>query len=334
MTTDGSDSTGNRFDLMGFGETMVRLAAPRGLRLAEANLLELTIGGAESNVAVALASLGRRVAWVSALPRHPLGNRIATELQALGVDTSLVRWSDRGRVGTYFLEHGVAPRPARVYYDRAGSAIALLSGRDIDPQIVRYARALHLTGITPALGAGCAAICDALASAAVDQGIPVVFDVNYRSRLWSPREARSGIEPLVQRASLLLCGQADAASIWGLHGDGEEIAARLHDLCGAECVVVTLGARGAVARRRDGRCVTSPALPVDTIDPVGAGDAFAAGFIDRWLDDPTDVAGALRAASALAALKMTVWGDHAAFSRAELDEAMALFEQQGTDIDR
>lgn len=321
--------TGQTYDLVTFGETMLRLTAEPGVRLEEAASLRVTIGGTESNVAVALARLGRRTAWLSVLPSNALGQRIVGELRRHGVDTSHVRWAD-GRVGVYFMEPGAVPRPTRVHYDRAGSAIALLDPNELDVSVVAGAGVLHLTGITPALSPGCAAACLRLADAALEHRVPTSFDVNYRARLWPPNAAARGIQPFLDRATLLLCGASDAATIWGLTDDADAVAQSLLDRSSAEIVVVTLGEHGSLALTRDGRQFEQPALPVETIDAVGAGDAFAAGFLHRWLDDREDVSAALASAAALAALKMTIYGDNAIITPDDL----AILDRPGPDIDR
>ena len=322
-----------RYDLVTFGETMVRLTPTGGLRLEEAGSLDVTIGGTESNVCVALARLGRRVAWLSALADNPLGRRVDGELRRHGVDTSHVIWTS-DRAGVYFMDPGTRPRPTRVYYDRAESAVARIDPAAVDRGIVVDAGALHLTGITPALSENCATVCRLLAVAAVEAGTPVVFDVNYRSKLWPPELAAAGLAPLLEQTTLLLCGASDAATIWGLRGDPPDVAAGLLARSGAQLVVLTLAEDGALALRRDGTMRRQPAVPVEIVDAVGAGDAFAAGFLSCWLDDREDLEAALRAGAALAALKMTVPGDHAIITPTELAEAIALLDSAGTDIVR
>jgi 2-dehydro-3-deoxygluconokinase len=322
-----------RYDLVTFGETMVRLTAADGMRLEEAQRLDVTIGGAESNVAVALARLGRRVAWLSALADNPIGRRVAGELRRHGVDTAHVVWTD-DRAGVYFLDPGVPPRPTRVYYDRRDSAVARIDPSAIDPALVVDAGALHLTGITPALSASCATICRMLVAAASESAVPVVLDVNYRARLWPAREAAAALAPLLTQTTLLLCGARDAATIWGLRGDPADVAAGLLARSGAELVVLTLGADGALALQRAGTPIRQPAIPVQPVDPVGAGDAFAAGFLHRWLDDRSAIPAALQSGVVLAALKMTMPGDHALITPAELDETIALLGSHGEDIVR
>lgn len=322
------------YDLVTFGETMIRLTAPGHERLESTTSLDVTVGGTESNVAVALARLGRRVAWLSALPDNAFGRRVIFELRGHGVDTSHVVMQPEGRVGTYFLEPGAVPRPTRVVYDRVGSAVATLRADALDVSIVQRARVVHLTGITPALSSSCAEICLSLASEAADAGVQVVFDVNYRARLWSPAEAAEGVQALLHRASLLFCGREDATTIWGLTGDATQIAHGLLERSTAKMVVLTLGDQGAIALDRDGRSWRQPGSTVEIVDPIGAGDAFAGGFLSRWLDDREDVGAALRAGVALASLKMTMRGDLAVITPAELNAAVTLLDRPASEIER
>lgn len=319
----------HRYDLVTFGETMIRLTADTGTRLEEAGSLRMTIGGTESNVAVALARLGRRTAWLSALPDNALGQRIAGELRRNDVDTSHVLWTD-GRIGVYFMEPGATPRPTRVLYDRADSAITRIDPASLGLSPLDGAGVLHLTGITPALSPSAGAASLRLADAAVTAGIPISVDVNYRARLWSAEQAAIGIQPLLDRATLLLCGAGDAETIWGLRGEPADVAQALLERSTATIAVVTLGERGSFALTRAGQQYNQAAIPVETIDAVGAGDAFAAGFLHRWLDTPDDIPTALRTAANMAALKMTIYGDNAIVTA----EDLAQLDQSGPDIVR
>jgi 2-dehydro-3-deoxygluconokinase len=313
---------------------MIRLAAPGYERLEVAATLDVSIGGTESNVAVALARLGRRVTWISALPANPLGRRIAATLQSHGVDTSYILWQEHSRAGIYFLEPGAPPRPTRVIYDRAASALAT-----IDPDSVPYdqlgrADALHLTGITPALSDNSAEVCQRLMTRARSEDIPLIFDVNYRSLLWSPEEAASGLVPFLDQAHILFCGRGDAATIWNFEGSPEEVAAALLERSGAELVVITDGGAGATAVTRSGEIRVQAAPEVDIVDPVGAGDGFAAGFLDVWFSESGDITRALRSGVALASIQMTMPGDLAIITPAELSAAIDALDHQTTDIVR
>src|SRR5881628_451700 len=169
------------YDLVTLGEVLLRLAIPSPTRFETARQLDLQLGGAEANVAAACARLGLSTAWISALPANPWGERI----------------------GVYFLEYGVPPRPVRVLYDRRDSAFARLTASQVDWDPVRHARMVHLTGITPALGEAPRSLLErALAEAAT-----VSFDVNYRATLWSPPEARAFLEPVLTGVRYLFIGQ-------------------------------------------------------------------------------------------------------------------------------
>jgi 2-dehydro-3-deoxygluconokinase len=321
-------------DLITFGETMIRLTSADAQPLERATSLTVTIGGAESNVCVALARLGRNVAWLSALPSNALGRRISGELRSHGVDVDSILWSDAGRAGVYFMETGSRPRPIRVTYDRADSVVAGIDPDAIDYTLVAGARALHLTGITPALSPACAEVCRRLVIAAAAADVPVVLDVNYRSLLWSPEQARLGLAYFCEHADVLLCGAGDARTIWNLDGSPEDVGRELLSLSGADIAVVTLGELGVCAVSREGEICRQSAVPVEIIDPVGAGDAFAAGFLNVWLDDRQDVSGALRSATALAALAMTIPGDLAIVTPDDLAATLALVDGSGDDIVR
>ena len=306
------------YDLVTFGETMIRLSTPLGQRLETAPALDAGIGGAESNVAVALARLGRRVAWFSVLPRNAFGRRIASELRRHGVDERFIHWQDTGRVGVYYLDTGSPPRPTHVLYDRAGSTLATCPPDTVDTTLPRRARLLHLTGITPALSPSAAEITRRLAVSASESGVPLSFDVNYRALLWPPEEAAEILAPFCAAAAILFCGRADARVLWGLEGSDEEVLRALAQRFGAALTVLTLGEQGALALRRDGQLLRQAGVPVSVVDRVGAGDAFAAGFLHGYLEG--DLREALRLGVSLAALKMTIHGDLSLISGRELAE--------------
>jgi len=311
-----------RWDVVAFGETMIRLAVPTGERLETARQLEVGIGGAEANVLVALARLGRRTAWASVLPKQALGERIVRELAWHGVETSLVQWVEQGRVGVYYLDVGIPPRPTTVLYDRTGSAVAAVDPASFPIDWVTESRWLHATGITPALSHGCRTVLERLVERAHQAGVGISFDVNYRARLWDPDEAARTLEWFCRQATVLVCGEGDARLLWGLTGDAEAVAGALAARFGAPVTVVTRGEHGAVAVTADGRTVLVPGRAATVVDRVGAGDAFTAGFLHGYLDS-RDVERALRYGAALATLKLTVRGDLAIVTTAELESALA-----------
>jgi 2-dehydro-3-deoxygluconokinase len=311
-----------RFDVVALGEVMLRLAARAPTRLEQARDLDVSFGGTEANVLCALARLGLRTAWISALPRNPWGERCARELRGHGVDVDRVVWRVRGRIGTYFIEYGMAPRPARVIYDRQDSAFSTLAEEEVDWETVRRSRVVHLTGITPALGEQARGLMERAVEEAHAGGAFVSFDVNYRTALWPPDEAATYMESLLPRVQLLFVGADDARRLFGFEGDPEAVAEQLRRRAPKAIIALTLGEQGSVVLADRVHRPRRLYLLDVMADRVGAGDAFAAGFLYGLLQSQ-DVQYAQDCGTALAALKCTMWGDIAIVRPGELEELMA-----------
>jgi len=314
-------------DLVTFGETMLRLSPPRGQRLSRVDDLAVHVGGAESNVAVAAANLGVEATWLSALPDTDLGNRIVHALRGESVDTR-VTWTDTGRVGTYYLEHGGSPRGDAVVYDRAETPIREATPDDLPTAPIQTADCVFTSGITPALSAQSAETTATLLDTAQAAGATTAFDLNYRSKLWGPGDARETLTALFAAVDVLFVAERDARGVLGCDGESVAIARTLADRHDVETVVLTRGDDGALAVR-DG-LVEQPAFDTDTVDAVGSGDAFVGGFLAARLDGER-LGDALASGAAAAALKRTVVGDMAQFDRA--DVAAVLADDDAT-IDR
>ena len=307
-----------------FGEAMLRLSPPAGGRLQEAASLDLSPAGAELNTAVALASLGMPAIWLSALPESALGRRVAAAARAAGVDTSAVSWIEGARMGLFFVEFGVPPRPVSVLYDRRASAF-----QQVEPEPVGMKAGdwLIVSGVTLALGARIIAATERLVAAAAAVGARLCVDVNYRSRLWSAQDAATVLAPMLKRAELVVSTERDAASVLGLEGRPEEMVRSLARewALAARIVVLTRGAGGSVGLERGGEPVIQRAYPTRVVDRLGAGDAFLAGLI--WGLERGRLTDAMAAGSALAALKCTVRGDFAQFTPSEVSAVVARPEE-------
>src|SRR6185295_12101778 len=206
-------------DVVTFGEAMVRLSPPSFERLEQAHQLDLHVGGAELNVAVAAARLGLSARWISRLTDSALGRLIVNRARAHNVDVSGVQWTPDDRVGVYFAEPGAAPRPSTVLYDRAGSAISRIQPGTIDwRRMFDGARWFHVSGITPALSESAAAVTTEALEAAKAAGLTVSYDLNYRSKLWSPDQARRVQEPLMRHVDVLITTEEDARVVLGAEG--------------------------------------------------------------------------------------------------------------------
>ena len=311
-------------DLVGIGEVMLRLAAPPPQRLEQASALDVQVGGAEANVAAACARLGLRTAFISALPAdHAWGDRTVRELRGHGVDCAGVLRRPASRMGVYFLEYGAAPRPVRVLYDRRDSALSRLVPDEVDWSLVRRARLVHLSGVTAALGDNLRDVLRRAVDEAESAGVPVSFDVNYRSRLWAPAPARKFFVELFPRLRYLFIGGDDAETVFGLTGHPEKVMKGLRALAPGAVIALTLGEAGSAIQPPDSEVLRPSRLyTVSVVDRVGAGDAYAAGFLWAVLGGRTPQQ-AVDAATALAALKCTVWGDVPLVSPAEFEELLA-----------
>jgi 2-dehydro-3-deoxygluconokinase len=300
--------------LVTFGETMLRLSLPRGQRLSRVDSLDVHVGGAESNVAVAASTFGVEAAWLSALPATDLGERVEHALRGEGVEPVVTHMGDR--VGTYYFELGGAPRGGSVVYDREGTPIREVTSEDLPLERVRAADQFFTSGITPALSEQAAATTGQLLAIARDAGVPTAFDVNYRSKLWAPVEARATLTDLFPDVDVLFVAERDARDVLDCDGDPEAVARTLADHHDFETVVVTRGDAGALAVH-DGAIHEQAAFETDTVDPVGSGDAFVGGYLAQRLRGES-VPVALAYGTATAALKRTVEGDMARFDASEV----------------
>jgi 2-dehydro-3-deoxygluconokinase len=304
------------FDVITFGETMVRLSPPHLGTLEAASQLDICVGGSESNTAVSLARLGRRVSWFSRLGDNSLGRQIAGQLARWGVDVSQVQWASGERVGLYFVEFGAAPRPHSVLYDRADSAASRMQAGDVNWDCLDSARHLHVTGITPALSGSCAELFAHSIHEAKKRGLTVSVDVNYRSKLWDVSECRDAILAASPSIDLAICTLEDAASVFGLTDDPEQVAVSLRRLLSCGSAIITAGLQGVFGTNAEGS-YHAPALVSVEIDRVGAGDSFSAGAIHGFLEG--DLALGLKYGAAMAALKRTIHGDILTSTRQEID---------------
>lgn len=285
------------------GESMVLGVPPQPGRLRHAPSLELRTGGAESNLAIALSRLGHTVGWVSRLGADEPGQLVLNRIRAEGVDTSRVGLDKHLPTGLYLREnlHG----DTRAYYYRRGSAASGMAPGEVDLGYLDGARALHLTGVTPALSESCAEFVLWAAGEARSRGIKVSYDINYRSKLWSAGEALRFTEKVIPTVDLLFIGDEEAYALWGREDD--KLPRELSALGPAE-VVLKKGAQGSMAYVA-GEYLHQEAFPVTELDPIGAGDAFAAGYLAGELmrADPDE---RLRLASALGAYSVMTVGDY------------------------
>ncbi|MFF1648999.1 sugar kinase [Streptomyces sp. NPDC058240] len=306
------------------GESMVTFLPSQPGRLADVPSFGRGIGGAESNVACALAAAGHRAAWVSRVGADGFGDHLVEAITGYGVDTSGVRRDPSRPTGIYF--RTATDRAADVHevaYYRAGSAASAMSPRNIPYETLPAARVLHLSGITAALSADCLALLHDLTAPRPGRP-PISFDVNHRPGLWRDADASPEVLlDLARRSDLVFVGEDEAEEAWGVTG-AEAIRTALPE---PSVLVVKRGSDGATVFSGAGDVTTVPALRVDVVAPVGAGDAFAAGFLSATLRD-LPVRDRVRHGHLMAAAVLTVPGDLTAPpARAHADALAALDDE-------
>lgn len=288
-----------------FGESMALFRAEPGEPLRTARRFTRSIAGAESNVAIGLSRLGGDAGWFGRVGDDPLGLGILDALRGEGVDISRAV-VDGGAPTGVLIRDTHAERRIDVAYARSGSAGSRLGPADLDAAYLSSAAILHVTGITPALSASALEATSEAVRMACEAGVTVSFDPNIRRRLWpDPAEARRVLLPLAERSRIVLLGHAEADLLTGQETPAE--AAKWLVGRGVETVAVKLGAGGALGFS-DGESYHGPALPVHAVDPIGAGDAFNAGFLWARLQG-SDMRGCLAEGNLAAGLSIQACGD-------------------------
>ncbi|MSQ93867.1 MAG: sugar kinase [Gemmataceae bacterium] len=326
------------FEVITFGEAMIRLSPPNFLRLEQARSLDLRVGGAELNTAVGLARLGHTAAWISRLTNNPLGRLIANHAREAGVSTEHVVWTNDDRVGLYFLEFGAAPRASSVLYDRKNTAIASLKLGTVSwAKVFAGAKWFHVTGITPGLSSDAAAVTKEALVAAKAAGLQTSVDLNYRVKLWTPAEAGKCMAELMAHTDVLITTEEDIERVFGIKGKNYEEAAELiSKRFGVKIIAITVRENPLVWKNswtaiayQDGKILRTKSYEVEIVDRLGAGDSFAAGLIHGLLEG--DLQKALDFGVAASALKHTIPGDFAWITR---DEVEAMLKGSGLRISR
>jgi len=331
-------------DVVTFGEAMIRLVPPHFQRLEQTTSLDVQIGGGELNVAVGVARLGLKSAWISRLPKNALGRLLENRVRQAGVDVSELIWTKDGRLGLYFVEFGAAPRPSSVLYDRAYSAISAIQPGEVDwKRVFTGAKWCHTSGITPALSDSAAAVTLEALQAAKRAGVTVSYDLNYRGKLWSADKAQAVQEPLMQYVDVLITTEEDSGVVFKIKAEGKtdargfaevsaesykDVARRLQEKFHFKAVAITLRENPLVWRNTwtaiayaDGKFYDDVKYELEIVDRIGGGDSFSAGFIYGVLAKKTYEAG-VRYGNAFSALKHTNPGDFNWSTLAEVESLL------------
>ncbi|QPE03452.1 sugar kinase [Microbacterium schleiferi] len=273
----------DRLDLVSVGETMGLFRAESIGPLSHSRQFHLGIGGAESNVAIGVARLGGHTGWVGRVGADGVGDLVLRELAAEGVRVHAVR--DHGAPTGLMLKERRSSETQHVWYHRAHSAGAALRPEDLPRDAIAKARVLHVTGITPALSKTARATVEEAIALARSGGATVSFDVNHRRALWpSSSDAARALRTIAEAADIVFASDAEGELLTG-ENDARRQAERFA-AWGAREAVIKRGSDGA-ALLADGRWLATPALSIQPLDTVGAGDAFVAGYLAELLEGRT-----------------------------------------------
>lgn len=255
--------------LLAIGETMALITPRDATPLADADDVLLTIGGAESNVAAHVAALGGDAGWVSMLGDDALGRRVHRTIADHGVDTRWVGVDAHAPTGVYFKNPGHG-----VLYYRAGSAASRMTPATIAGVPLEDARIVHVSGITPALSEGCAALIGAVIDRVAASRALLSFDVNHRAGLWPASVAAPVLRSLANRADIVFVGLDEAQTLWGCR-----TAAAVRELLPSPARLIIKDGEIGATHFSDAGAEFVPSIPTEVVEAVGAGDAFAAGYL-------------------------------------------------------
>jgi 2-dehydro-3-deoxygluconokinase len=339
-----------KYDLVSLGECMIRLSPPQHGRIEFAPLLEVWVGGGEYNVAYALSRLGLKTGWVGGLNSSPMGAVVRNHARAVGMDTSYVveRKYDgvgkKDRIGLNFTEVGVAKRGSVTLYDRGHTATAGMKPGDVNwnklfkEDGVRW---LHTGGIFSALSESTRQVAAEAVKAAHEAGTIVSYDLNFRSKLWSSKEAIETTKPLVPYIDCLIGNEEDFEQVLGYQAEGVDVHKAgaldvgpfkkmvervVKDYKNIKVVGTTLrGVKTATINDwsaimwADGTFYDGPHYEnLEIEDRVGGGDGFASGFTYGFLSGKTPQE-CVNLGVAHGALLMSTMGDS---SQITLDELL------------
>lgn len=330
----------NSFDLITFGEIMLRLSPPRHARITDGDIFEKRAGGAELNVASGVALLGLRTGILSRLPSNELGTFIKNRIRFVGVSDDFLIYDESpdARLGLYYYEMGAAPRKPTIVYDRHSSSVTRITLDEIPEDIYTSARMFHTSGISLALCSGMRNVAVELIRKFREQGAMISFDVNYRANLWSEDEARETIKKILPMVDILFVSEETSRRMFQKSGDLREIMKSYADEYGVKIVATTQ--RTVISPRKhnftsmvyDARInqyfTEAPYTDIDVIDRIGSGDAYVAGVLFGLLkyDDPEK---AMQFGNATSSVKNTVPGDLPSSDFKEIDRIIREHHSTG-----
>lgn len=318
------------------GETLLRYATDKGKRIQDLSF-HVHVGGSETNIAVSLANFGFSSYLFSKISDNDLGNTIMQFLHKYEVNTSHVIRSCE-RVGSYYLEQGSGNRTSKVIYDRANSAMASLTNEEIDiTKLCEGIDVFIVSGITIALSKEIEELVITIMQYCQKQNITVVYDVNYRAKLWGQKAAGIALKGVLPYVDILSAGHLDAKFLLGIETKAEEFQDVLLDnyqtiyqqypnmkyIVSTKRDTISTSVNQLQGYIYDGKHLESSKMYQidDIVDRVGAGDAFMAGIIYGLMHKKSNAYTIAFACSA-SVLKHTIHGDANTFTVEEIEEFM------------
>lgn len=308
------------FDMIGFGEVMLRLTPPDKERIAMSEAFEKTCGGSELNVMCGAAALGLRTGIITSLPDNPIGQFVKNRIRFAGVsdDHLLMNQDPSSRLGIYYYEMGAHPRKSTVVYDRADSAFTKMGIGDVPGDPFGDTRVFHVSGITLALGEKPRKTAIEMIHRFKEQGAAISFDVNYRANLWDEDTAYKVITDILPLIDILFISEETSRRMMKRTGSAEEIAKGYHEDFGCSLVAMTMRKVLSPTRHawesmmydaQSGEFYREPPYEdIEVLDRIGSGDAYLSGVLGAYLQG-MDCMQALKTGNAMAAIKNTVLGD-------------------------
>ncbi len=309
-----------RFDLITFGEIMLRLSPPNYELMTRGDVFDKRAGGSELNVASGVALLGLRTGVISRLPQNALGTFIKNRIRFEGVSDDYLIYdeSPEARLGIYYYENGAAPRKPSIVYDRMNSSITRISLDEVPQSVYKNTRMFHTSGITLALGDSTREVSIAMIKRFKESGALVSFDCNYRANLWSEEDARNTIKSILPYVDILFVSAETSRRMMQKEGDLHSIMKSYTQefpvkiVCTTQREVISPKKHNFTSTiysaTKDAFYTEEPYKGIDVIDRIGSGDAYVSGVLYGLLKYD-DVQKALYYGNATSSAKNTVPGD-------------------------
>lgn len=329
-----------KFDLLTFGEIMLRLSPPNYERMTRGDVFDKRAGGSELNVASGVALLGLRTGIISRLPQNALGTFIKNRIRFEGVSDDYLIYdeSPEARLGIYYYENGAAPRKPSIVYDRMNSSITRISLDEIPEDVYTSTRMFHTSGITLALNKNTCEVTTEMIRRFKEGGALVSFDCNYRANLWSEEDARAAIKNILPYVDILFVSEETSRRMMQKEGDLKDIM-KSYTLEYPVKVVCTTQREVISPRKhnftstiydavRDEFFTEKPYTNIDVIDRIGSGDAYVSGVLYGMLKY-NDGQKALAYGNATSSVKNTIPGDLPASDLREIDSIIRNHQSDG-----